>query len=517
MLAGYRSVCAVLLGALAGSTAMATWATAQITDPGTPVAGTPVGPGAGATGRDNSAPIGTDRQHAPGTRVGPGTSLPGAGRGPGSSPQAGPYFVILQHDPTAITDPGVPVGPVPGTPPSSLAASPFSRIILPGQPVGQRSAPAQPGTGQSLAVQPSSGPAILVPAPTAAGTTAHTGGNAVTGTVYALPAGTTGSGTHAEPFIVIPGSATPDSGLTDCDIPFDELPARSPFCRGRADATQNGRRCERYSPSQFPEVVAIDITIGGAQSLCTGTLIGSKWVLTAAHCFLGGTKTSDQVGASNVDYVLVPGGAQGVVVRAENALNLTALSQRKSARRAVVYRDYGGETATPPMTNDLAVIELASPYPDSVDTAVLATAQTFTPEATLAGYGFSNADNGTLGRFNVTWPVPMKLASGDLSFKPGDGSVHRSSACQGDSGGPVFAGRYRGCRATDAGGEVRPRIIQGTVSYGRITAPTTTTGDRNTDAAQACIEASEVVMQSLAPKDRHDWICATTNREARGC
>ena len=169
------------------------------------------------------------------------------------------------------------------------------------------------------------------------------------------------------------------------------------------------------------------------------------------------------------------------------------------------------------MTNDIALLELSSPYPVTLEPAVLSSAQTFAPDATIAGYGFSNADNRTLGLFNVTWPVPMKLASGDLSFKPGDGSPHKSSACQGDSGGPVFAGRYRGCKRSDLGGEARPRFVQGTVSYGQISQPSLTTGDRNRDAAQACIEVSEVVMQSITAKDRRDWICATTNRQAAGC
>lgn len=463
----------------------------------------------------------------PGTPVGPGTSLPGPGSRSAAPGAASPFTVIVnpqasQPNSAGIAVPGVPVGPAAPQPAPSATTSvaPFIIIGDPGTPADR-----PPGGSGTRSAQPNitpvgasgSAPAgsfLVVPSQTPGAAPSVI---ALPGTSASAPAAPAGgpAAVAAAPFVIIPGTEVADSGLTDCEIPFNELAKQSPFCRGRADVTQNGRRCERYSPSQFPEVVAIDIGSGG----CTGTLIASNWVLTAAHCFIRGTKTSEVVGASGIDYVLVPSGSQSLTVRAENAINLSAQNQRRSARRAIVFRDYGGEAATPPMNNDIALIELASPYPVTLEPAVLASLQTFAPDATIAGYGFSNADNGTVGLFNVTWPVPMKFAGGDLTFKPGDGSPHRSTACQGDSGGPVFAGRYRGCKRTDLGGEARPRFIQGTISYGRGVPdkPSTSTGDRNRDAAQACLEASEVVMQSITAKNRRDWICTTTNQQAAGC
>src|SRR5262245_12715709 len=45
------------------------------------------------------------------------------------------------------------------------------------------------------------------------------------------------------------GPQTFDSGLTDCNIPFEQLPSMAPSCI--AEPTEQGRRCEAYSRSQF--------------------------------------------------------------------------------------------------------------------------------------------------------------------------------------------------------------------------------------------------------------------------
>jgi hypothetical protein len=307
-----------------------------------------------------------------------------------------------------------------------------------------------------------------------------------------------------------------NSGLEDCDIPFDQLRTRATSCT--RDQPAAGRRCEAYSPSQFTEVVLItkpDPGGSGKTEICSGTLIAADWALSAAHCFLGDTPATARVAVAGQDYVYAPGGPTTDIVTAINAVGLSSADRRRSLVRAIVHRAYSGSTSSPPYQNDLALIQFAPPYPlEYVQPAILARPLTFSSATTLAGYGYSNADGGTLGLFNVTWPVPMTPSASALGFRPADGSAF----CQGDSGGPVFAGRYRGCRTTDPAGEPRPRLIQGVISYNAFPAVAMADATLARQWAQACkAGTTSDVMQSIVDQDRHNWICSTSGERAGGC
>jgi Trypsin len=344
------------------------------------------------------------------------------------------------------------------------------------------------------------------------GTTAHAQG----------PAVTTGAESSAAlaafaaklPRSVRPSLATIDSGLRDCHIPFEQLRTTAPSCS--KGALVAGRSCETVSPSQFPEVVAIaTLTPSGAPPtrFCSGTLIASNWVLTAAHCILGRQSAADAAAASSTDFNLQP---TDLIISSDFALSLEPQERIRPVQRAIVYRGYGGQGSGPPyFVNDTALLELAAPFPlSAVQPAVLAPVQTFEPNTTLAGYGFSNADNGSFGRLNFTWPLPMNEDSGKFAFRPDDGRAF----CQGDSGGPVFAGRYRGCRPDDAAGERRPRLIQGTISYD-FPGSADSGPDANPQLIQAekCMDSSLMAVQSVTSPELRNWICTTTSGHAGGC
>jgi Trypsin len=375
-----------------------------------------------------------------------------------------------------------------------------------------------PGTDTSAAAHASGaaahkGPSEIIDPGTDTGAAAH-----MSRPPPITDGGTDDTGAAALPRAALASGASPlnfmdlDSGLRDCDIPFDKLKIKSPFCK-KASYT-NGRRCERYSHSQFPEVVRVTvINANGSQDICSGTMIAADWVITAAHCFVGNTAMAERKDLnwtpSIPDSLFVK-----TLVEANNAKMLPGDQQRRIADRVIVYGQYGGQKSR--YQNDITLVHLPNPYPsESMQPAILANENQFSSFTTLAGYGYSNADGGIFGQFGLTWPVPIERNAGELSFSPQNGGKIKSGFCQGDSGGPVFAGRYRGCKPIDAAPESRPRLLEGSISFNDLGKPDGTSEAQR--ASAACRNADEMAMQDLTISSRRQWICHITGNSAGGC
>lgn len=184
-----------------------------------------------------------------------------------------------------------------------------------------------------------------------------------------------------------------------------------------------GPRLLNGSPAagaDFPSVVLV--RAGAAGPRCTGTVVGPRWVLTAAHCFrqLDPAAVRIHLGGDRLD---------------------RPFAQTTTARQIVLHPGFVRD----PLRADLALVELRDPT--SISPVRLAQDGTRSPvgsRATMVGWGMLDEDTPAVRLHRAELPVRDAQLCLDIWPQRFDPNTElclggeRSMACPGDSGGPLL-------------------------------------------------------------------------------